>query len=89
MDGLTFLLRQGKQKAASRAVSWDLTPNPLTPAMEEVIKMRSNRVSFDYDIPITPDPSDKESDADESESDSSHEEYVPAGHGGKKAKVVV
>jgi hypothetical protein len=37
--------------------SWDLTPNPLTPAMEEVIQMRSKRVSVEIDIPITPEPS--------------------------------
>jgi hypothetical protein len=41
--------------------SWDLTPNPLTPAMEEVIKMRSKRVSVEIDVPITPEPSGKES----------------------------
>ena len=41
-------------------MSWDLTPNPLTPAMEEVIRMRSKRVSVEIDIPITPEPSGKE-----------------------------
>ena len=39
---------------------WDLTPNPLTPAMEEVIAMRQNRISIEIDAPITPEPSDDE-----------------------------
>ena len=52
--------------------------------MEEVISMRSKRVSFDYDIPITPDPSDNSGDEESdsspelSDSDSSHEEYQPS-----------
>ena len=53
----------------------NLTPNPLTPAMEEVIEMRQKRVSFDYDIPITPDPSSDEDDDDDDVS--SHEEFIP------------
>ena len=48
----------GTNKA--RVENWDLTPNLLTPAMEEVIRKRSNRVSVEYDVPITPDPSDSE-----------------------------
>ena len=48
---------------------WDLTPNVLTPAMEEVMRKRSNRVSVEFDVPITPDPSDSE----EENSDSSSE----------------
>ena len=47
--------------------TWDLTPNLLTPAMEEVIKMRSKRVSVEIDVPITPEPSDGESDSEEEE----------------------
>ena len=66
------LLFQGaKQKPAKP--TWDLTPNLLTPAMEEVIAMRSKRVSVEIDVPITPDPSDSE-DAD---SDSSDDSYSP------------
>ncbi len=74
-----------QKKGGSSKTAWDLTPNPLTPAMEEVINMRSQRVSFDYDVPITPEPSDSEEDeqqnnddrASEAGSDSSHEEYLP------------
>ena len=51
---------QGRKNSNSRMMSWDLTPNPLTPAMEEVIRMRSKRVSVEIDIPITPEPSGKE-----------------------------
>ena len=36
------------------------SPNPLTPAMEEVIRMRQKRISVEIDIPITPEPSDSE-----------------------------
>ena len=46
--------------------------------MEEVMRMRANRVSFDYDIPITPDPSDSEFGSDAESTVSSHEEYVPS-----------
>ena len=53
-------------------------PNPLTPAMEEVIAMRQKRISVEIDIPITPEPSDSEnSDFSDTESFSSHEEYTP------------
>ena len=60
-----FYLLQGskKQRDAGKQQekpTWDLTPNLLTPAMEEVIKMRSKRVSVEIDVPITPDPSDSE-----------------------------
>ena len=48
-----------------------LAPNPLTPAMEEVIAMRQKRISVEIDVPITPEPSDSEDDC------SSHEEYRP------------
>ena len=44
-------------------VNANLNPNPLTPAMEEVIQMRQKRISVDIDVPITPEPSD----SDESE----------------------
>ena len=54
----------------ARVENWDLTPNLFTPAMEEVIRKRSNRVSVEFDIPITPDPSDSE----EEYSDDSEEE---------------
>ena len=57
----------GMQNKA-RTESWDLTPNLLTPAMEEVIRKRSNRVSVEYDVPITPDPSDSEEDSSDSSS---------------------
>ena len=53
------------------------SPNPLTPAMEEVIKMRQKRISVEIDIPITPEPSDSETDSDLDDC-SSHEEYIPA-----------
>lgn len=46
--------------------------NPLTPAMEEVIKMRQKRISVEIDVPITPEPSDSETDSEEED-----EEYVP------------
>ena len=49
----------GNQNRA-RVENWDLTPNLFTPAMEEVIRKRSNRVSVEFDVPITPDPSDSE-----------------------------
>ena len=48
----------GQNKA--RVENWDLTPNLLTPAMEEVMRKRTNRVSVEYDVPITPEPSDSE-----------------------------
>ena len=51
----------------ARVDNWDLTPNLFTPAMEEVIRKRSNRVSVEFDIPITPDPSDSEEYSDDSE----------------------
>ena len=54
--------------------TWDLTPNLLTPAMEEVIKMRSKRVSVEIDVPITPEPSDGESDSEEEEEEEEEEE---------------
>ena len=57
-----------------RSMSWDLTPNPLTPAMEEVIRKRSNRVSVQIDVPtLTPDPSDSE---DETPDESSDDEVI-------------
>ncbi len=75
------LILQSQRKANKSNSVWDLTPNPFTPAMEEVMRIRSTRVSFDYDVPITPDPSDEEEEVDIEEgnydSDSSHEEYVP------------
>ena len=40
------------------------SPNPLTPAMEEVIRMRQKRISVEIDIPITPEPSDSENSDD-------------------------
>lgn len=49
----------------------ELTPNLLTPAMEEVIRKRSNRVSVEFDVPITPEPSDSEETSDDS-SDNNH-----------------
>ena len=52
-------------------------PNPLTPAMEEVIAMRQKRISVEIDIPITPEPSDSENDYSDCDSFSSHEEYLP------------
>jgi hypothetical protein len=58
-------------------------PNPLTPAMEEVIMMRQTRISVDIDIPITPEPSDSDNDSD----CSSHEEYVPPAKAVKKVFV--
>ena len=52
----------------ARVENWDLTPNLFTPAMEEVIRKRSNRVSVEFDVPITPDPSDSEEEySDDSE----------------------
>lgn len=60
----------GSNKAKTE--SWDLTPNLLTPAMEDVIRRRSNRVSVEFDVPITPDPSDSE----EENFESSDEEQV-------------
>ena len=66
LQQLTGKKKQQQQQQQQNVA--DLTPNPLTPAMEEVIEMRSKRVSFDYDIPITPDPSDSdEDDSDDSE----------------------
>ncbi|TRY78508.1 hypothetical protein TCAL_11798 [Tigriopus californicus] len=57
--------------------------------MEEVIAMRSRRISVDYDIPITPEPSSDEDAFLESEDDDSHEpsddeEYRPRGSPAKK-----
>merc|ERR1712018_931010 len=40
----------------------NLSPNPLTPAMEDVIEMRQARISVDIDVPITPEPSDTDND---------------------------
>jgi len=44
----------------ARVENLDLTPNLFTPAMEEVIRKRSHRVSVEFDVPITPGPSDSE-----------------------------
>ena len=44
----------------ARVENLDLTPNLFTPAMEEVIRKRSHRVSVEFDVPITPEPSDSE-----------------------------
>ncbi|CAF2740363.1 VRK [Lepeophtheirus salmonis] len=70
----------GKKSNSKHANQWmDLTPNPLTPAMEDVINMRAKRVSIEVDVPITPEPSDDDFDFDDldTDSDSSHEEYRP------------
>ena len=53
----------------ARVENWDLTPNLFTPAMEEVIRKRSNRVSVEFDVPITPDPSDSEEEYSEDSED--------------------
>ena len=42
--------------------------------MEEVIKMRSNRVSVEIDVPITPDPSDSEDSEPGSDSEDEEEQ---------------
>ena len=86
----------GGKKGKKDAVVWDLTPNPLTPAMEEVIRMRSKRISVDYDIPITPEPSepsDEESEASEVEEEEETEvkpkvkpEVKPKGRAAKANK---
>ena len=68
-------LQQRKTSGALNKNPALLKPNPLTPAMEEVIEMRQKRVSFDYDIPITPDPSSDEEEEDDDVS--SHEEFIP------------
>ena len=47
---------------------WDLRPNLLTPAMEEVIRKRSNRVSVEFDVPITPEPSDSNGETSDDDS---------------------
>lgn len=78
----------------NNSVVWDLTPNPLTPAMEEVIAMRSRRISVDYDIPITPEPSSDEdafleSDEDDSNEPSDDEDYRPRGSPIKKRSPTV
>lgn len=63
---------QQQLKHFSRSNSENVTlnnPNPLTPAMEEVIAMRQKRISVEIDIPITPEPSDSESESMSSDSD--------------------
>jgi len=70
----------GSNKAKTE--SWDMTPNLLTPAMEDVIRRRSNRVSVEFDVPITPDPSDSE----EENSESSDEEQVQPLMGDNKGR---
>ena len=65
------------RKQTNKGTLWNLTPNPLTPAMEEVIAMRQKRISVDIDIPITPEPSDSDDDSDDEDID----ENVGNGHG--------
>ncbi len=78
---LQFLTKKQVKEQQKGQQQWvDLTPNPLTPAMEEVIKMRQKRISVEIDIPITPEPSDSDEPSSDSESEStcsSHEEYLP------------
>merc|ERR1712029_15757 len=60
--------------------------DPLTPAMEEVMKKRQERISMEIETPPTPEPSDQSGqESDGSESDlSSHEEYRPKRSPGNK-----
>jgi len=55
-------LTKAKRSQQQQQQQYETTPNPLTPAMEEVMRRRATRVSFEYDVPITPEPSDSEED---------------------------
>jgi len=65
-----------KNRAVNGNGKYEVKPNPMTPAMEEVMRMRANRISLDLDAPITPDPSDPEDEGDEDDDDSSDDENV-------------
>ena len=39
--GKTRMAKSPGGKGMGRSMSWDLTPNPLTPAMEDVMRKRS------------------------------------------------
>ena len=45
-------------------------PDPLTPAMKDVIELRANRVSTEHDLPITPESSEPSDMSSQEESDS-------------------
>ena len=44
-------------------------PDPLTPAMKDVIELRANRVSTEHDLPITPESSEPSDMSSQEESD--------------------
>ena len=76
----------GASTSKAKNDAWDLSPNELTPAMKDVMKKRCNRVSLEYDVPMTPDPSESEEATSEDDSDGDSEEealsdgFITAGH---------